>query len=142
MEISLAELLDAREHRVLTQRKIMEKYHHPLICFTMNIAGPVKISPTITRAFNYGIMQLEEQFSEYKILYRLIEYEKSGPVAFFSVGGDAQKIKDICISIEESCPLGRLFDMDVLDVSGIKLERGQERSCIVCHKKFKKVLQF
>ncbi len=135
MEISLMELLDARERRVLIQNKIIKEYPCPLICFTMNIAGPVKTSPLILRAFNYGLSELEKNFSEYKILNRLIEYEKSGPAAFYSVSGQALDIKNICVSIEESTPLGRLFDMDVLDASGNKLERKCERSCIVCGKK-------
>lgn len=135
MEITLTELLDAREQRVLRQKTLQKEYNCPLICFTMNIAGPIKSSPMIKRAFDYGLDRIEKELCDYKILNRHIEYQKCGPVAFYSVDGSADKIKDVCVAIEESCRLGRLFDVDVLDASGAKLERSSERCCIVCHKK-------
>ena len=134
MEITLAELLDAREERVLTQKRIQNDTKLPLICFTMNIAGPIKTSPAIVRAFKYGLEQLENETDRFKIVSKLVEYKNCGPVAFFSVDGNASEIKDICVKIEESCPLGRLFDLDVLDINGSKLERENERGCIICGK--------
>ncbi len=134
MEITLKELLDAREERVIMQAKMQKEYPCPLVCFTMNIAGPIKISPIIVRAFRYGLSLLEKRLSGYIILKRHTEYLKSGPVSFYSVLGNAQSIKDICIGIEESCHLGRLFDMDVIDTNGKKLERSSQRCCIVCGK--------
>ena len=41
-EVSLMEMLDARELRVHRQLSLQQKYASVLICFTMNIAGPVK----------------------------------------------------------------------------------------------------
>ena len=38
-EVSLLEMLDARERRVEHQQALLAQYHKPLICFTMNIAG-------------------------------------------------------------------------------------------------------
>lgn len=134
MEITLTELLDAREERVRMQLQLQKEHSCPLVCFTMNIAGPVKTSPLIVRGFKYGLEQLEKKLANYTILSRHIEYSKSGPTAFLSVLADAKTIKDICIQIEESCPLGRLFDMDVLDTNGVKLERHFQRCCIICGK--------
>ena len=51
MEVSLMEMLEARERRVLRQRELLEQYGKTLLCFTMNIAGPVKNSPLILRGF-------------------------------------------------------------------------------------------
>ena len=48
-QVALQQILQAREDRVRLQRQLLEKYRCPLICFTMNIAGPVKISPLIRR---------------------------------------------------------------------------------------------
>ena len=40
--VELAEMLDARERRVRTQRELLQKYRMPIICFTMNIPGQYK----------------------------------------------------------------------------------------------------
>ncbi len=127
------ELLDAREERVRNQKKLLKEFSSPLICFTMNIAGPVKISRGIKRAFDYGVAELDRMLYG-QILFKKTEYLKSGPVAYFSVNSSASFIKKVCINIEDSCPLGRLFDMDVIDVQGNKLERPFQRRCIICNK--------
>ncbi len=132
MEITLKEILDAREERVRMQTEIQRENPYPLICFTMNIAGPIKTSPLIVRAFEYGLKELENAIEKYGIAKQITEYKNYGPMSLLSVMADAQDIKDICVSIEESCPLGRLFDMDVIDVDGKKLERKKERCCIIC----------
>ena len=44
-EVSLIQMLDARERRVWHQQELLGAYGKPLVCFTMNIAGPVKDSP-------------------------------------------------------------------------------------------------
>ena len=46
-EVTLAEVLEARENRVWHQNALLEKYGVPVISFTLNIAGPVKDSPLI-----------------------------------------------------------------------------------------------
>ena len=50
-EVSLIQMLDARERRVWHQQELLGAYGKPLVCFTMNIAGPVKDSPLIRRGF-------------------------------------------------------------------------------------------
>lgn len=132
MEVTLLEILDSREKRVKVQKRILEHNPYPLICFTMNIAGPVKTSPTIVRAFKFGLAELEKKLKGCTVPIRRIDYAKCGPTSYYSVKGSAAKIKEICVDIEESCPLGRLFDMDVLDTDGKKLERKLERRCIIC----------
>jgi len=131
-EVNLQQMLNAREERVKKQKEMLNSFKSPLISFTMNIAGPVKNSPLIERAFYKGISILEEKLQKEIILSQHIKICDTGCEAFFSVSLDAKKLKEICTSIEESCPLGRLFDMDVLNAEGIKLERKTIRSCIVC----------
>lgn len=107
----------------------------PVVSFTMNIAGPIKTSPLIERGFNEGLLSVFSAISEEKIRDKQISYFKTGPEAFFSVDMPAKDIKNLLVEIEEKSPLGRLFDMDVTDVSGKKLSRKTERGCIVCGKK-------
>lgn len=131
MDISLQEISAAREARVLRQQRLLSKYGTPLVCFTMNIPGPTKDSPLLRRAFEAGLSMLESRLC---VVWRDISYAATGCEGYFAVNGNAADIKAICVGIEESCPMGRLFDMDVLDIDGKKLERKTERSCMVCGK--------
>lgn len=131
-EVTLAQMLMARENRVLMQQKLLDTYRCPLICFTMNIAGPVKTSPLIERAFMEGLNMLEDKLSKENILSRHIDISHTGCEAMLAVDANPATLKDICTSIEDGTHLGRLFDMDVLDTNGAKLSRKTLRGCIVC----------
>ena len=132
MEVSLLDILNAREQRVKKQQMILSIYGVPLICFTMNIAGPVKTSPLIERGFRAGLAMLESQLPPEKILYRESTVAATGCEAMYAVSMAAGEVKELCTQIEEASPLGRLFDMDVLDTNGKKLERPTLRGCLVC----------
>ena len=129
-EVTLQDILLAREQRVAKQKELLKTYHCPLVSFTMNIAGPVKTSPLIQRGFRAGLKKLESLGSA--VLAKEIFYKDTGCEGYFAVNVDAQILKAICTEFEESTPLGRLFDMDVLDESGNKLDRQGQRGCIVC----------
>ena len=66
--VSLVQMLDARERRVQHQQALLAQYHKPLICFTMNICGPVKDSPLIRRGFARGRQLLRQQFLRAKLV--------------------------------------------------------------------------
>ena len=132
MEVSLQEILTARENRARQQQRLLAEYGVPLICFTMNIPGPVKDSPLIRRGFQTGVDQLEKAIPQEKILCCHIWEQPTGCTAFYAVSMAAGELKALCTAVEERHPLGRLFDMDVLDADGRKLERQTERCCMVC----------
>ena len=48
-EVTLEEMLDARERRVFLQNSLIQTYNKPIISFTLNIPGPVKVFDTETR---------------------------------------------------------------------------------------------
>lgn len=133
-EVTLQQMLDARERRAQRQRQLLAEFQKPLVCFTLNIPGPVKQSPLIRRAFLHGCHALERQLPG--ILHQQTQETVTGCEGMFVTPGDALQIKAICTAIEDSAPLGRLFDMDVLDTDGTKLDRalvqGKSRNCIVC----------
>ena len=54
-EISLWEMLEAREERVRLQQALLKRHGCPVMCFTMNIPGPVKDTPLIRRGFREGL---------------------------------------------------------------------------------------
>lgn len=134
-EVTLAEVLEAREARVRRQDALRERYGAAVVSFTMNIAGPVKDSPLIRRAFRAGIRQLECGLRAWnlEILHREEHLAAAGCEALYPVSGPAERVKRVCQSIEDGSRLGRLFDMDVISPAGEKLDRsGGERPCIVC----------
>ena len=131
-QVTLQQVLQAREDRVRLQRQILQDHGCPIICFTMNIAGPIKNSPLIQRGFQEGLHALAMQLPAESVRKYCVDSSITGCQAMYAVNMDASELKHICTSIEESTPLGRLFDMDVLDVNGTKLERNDLRGCIVC----------
>ena len=54
-EVTLMEMLEAREVLAGRQRELLERYARPVVSFTLNIAGPVKNGPVIRRAFREEI---------------------------------------------------------------------------------------
>ncbi len=137
-EVTLMELLEARENRVLRQNALREKYGTPVISFTLNIAGPVKYSPLIQRSFRAGQTELDAglQSAKLPVLDCQELLSPTGCEALYAVDGTAQEVKALCVSIEDGSALGRLFDMDVIAPDGRKLDReevgGGPRNCIVC----------
>ena len=138
MEVSLREMLDARERRAEQQRELLEAFQQTLVCFTMNIAGPVKNSPLIGRGYALGRRLLRQQLAAAGMEVTHFEEirEKTGNEAFFLVDSSPLAVKKITSEIEDSAPIGRLFDMDVLDKTGRKIDRqelGKEgRRCLIC----------
>lgn len=132
-DISLSDILAAREERVKMQSEIIKRFRCPIISFTMNIAGPRKNSPLICRAFRLGLDYLGEVIPEDKILHKFVDIDSpTGPLAIYAIKEDPYLIKSICVEVEEKTALGRLFDMDVIDASFEKHTRDKERGCIVC----------
>ena len=139
-EVTLMEMLEAREVRAGRQRELLERYARPVVSFTLNIAGPVKNGPVIRRAFREGLLRLEDALAA-RGLCPLHQEEVDRPTgceALWAVDGPARTVKELCAGIEDRDPLGRLFDLDVLDPEGGKWDREAlglpPRPCLVCGK--------
>lgn len=134
LEVTLSEILAARDRRAEAQRILLKQYARPVLSYTMNIPGPVKDSALIRRGFETGLRLLYSALKEAEIpILSFSEIREITGCEWLGVlDTEAEKLKSICVSIEESCPLGRLFDMDVINVDGRKLARSAERPCFVC----------
>lgn len=132
--VELIQMLEARDRRVARQRELLEQYGLPLVSFTMNIAGPVKNSPSIRRGFRLGRVLLLGQLERIKapvLFSEEVDYD-TGCEGFYVVDLDPAALKAITCDIEEHADLGRLFDLDVLPPDGAKLERTSPRRCLIC----------
>ncbi|MBQ9833018.1 MAG: citrate lyase holo-[Clostridia bacterium] len=133
-KVTLEEMLIAREARVQKQRQLIEKNGLPLVCFTMNIAGPVKNTPLVQFVFMWGANMLYGLFGD-NIKERDIQIEKTGCTAYYVIDCEASEIKQKAVSIENSSEAARLYDIDVIDTDGKKLSRSEKRKCIICSEK-------
>lgn len=138
MEPTLLEILDARERRVIRQKELTAATRCPLVSFTMNIAGPVKYSPSIDRGFSLGLSRLEQMLSGLPVLSRNILRENTGCEALFAVDADPLFLKALTVHLEDRDDFGRLLDIDILDAQGNKLDRQllglSPRKCLLCKK--------
>ena len=133
-EITLQEMLDARERRAFRQRALLSETQRPLISFCLNIPGPVKDSPLIRRGYREGVRRLDAalQRAGIPVSHREESLAPTGPELLLAADAEAEALKALCLEIEEADALGRLFDLDVIAPDGRKLDRAAPRCCIVC----------
>ena len=134
VEVGIDEVLSCREKRVAIQNDMIKKYNKPVISFTMNIPGSIKTNNEIKKAFDIGKNLILEKLKENNIEILEIQElnENTGNELFISTNSLAEKIKNITVSIEEASELGRLFDIDVIDINFEKLSRNSFRKCLIC----------
>ena len=138
MEVTLMEMLEAREKRAERQQTLRSAWGRTMVCFTMNIAGPVKNSALIRRGYALGKKLLVRQLMAAGIAIAHFEevQEKTGNEAFFLLDAAPLRVKKVTVTIEDQGPVGRLFDMDVLCPDGRKVDRQElglsGRKCLIC----------
>ena len=136
---SLKEILQAREERQLRQQRLLRRYQRPLISLSLNIAGALKQFPlarkTYAEAKRLMLRHLERVGA--CVVADDEVHARSGSEGCFAVTGrDAVSLKRSMVALEESRPVARLFDLDVLDVNGRHLSRKDlglpSRRCLLC----------
>ena len=103
MEISVMDILSARDARAATQKRLLKTFGKPLICFTMNIAGPEKNNPWIYRGFQIGNALLRQRLAwkGIRILHAQETVAVTGCEAFFVVDAPADVVKSITVQLED-----------------------------------------
>ena len=154
MPITLDELLASRDARHAMQQKLMAEHSgKTLVCLTVVMPGSVKRnqqSLTVARAavkamrkaYNISddlLPETELLTNELKTETRecLVERDlNTGYEAYLITSLPLLEAKRVAVDIEDTHPLGRLFDIDVIDAQGIPVSRdrvgGQPRRCLVC----------
>ena len=135
--VDLPSMLARREARSLEQQSFLQAHHSPLISFSMNIPGPIKTNSQIRRAFDLGrsllLAKLEKVGAH--ILQSSETHQDTGDELLLAVANlPPEKLKAIAVEIEDSSPIGRLYDIDVIDAQGHKLSRERFRKCLICDK--------
>lgn len=131
--VSVDDMARAREERAEKQRAMLAQ-GGTLVCLTMNVPGPVKVTPLIYEAFDEGVRLIEQTAGEPRRT-EIIE-QKTGLEGYFVFDADAETLKRALCAVEDETPLGRLFDIDVLNGGGEKLSRETfgmpARTCLLC----------
>jgi len=135
MSENLFEILAAREARAAKQKQLLETYKKPLLCFTMNIPGPEKWNRDIAIGFFVGSRMLLDALSG-RICHWEERVTSAGGEGYFVCDMPARELKQLAVDLEEAESIGRLFDMDVLDIDSRKLQRTEvgypPRTCLLC----------
>lgn len=147
-EATLSDVLEFRDKKAGIQEQMAKSIPGGIVVsLGMNIPGPVKCGPSIHRAFQEGREELEWILQESGTeIQKIVELEETaGYAAVYLTDGhsydtesrkDALKIKERTVELEETHPLGRLFDIDVFDRGTQPLTRqmvgADRRKCLIC----------
>ncbi|HMK44184.1 MAG TPA: citrate lyase holo-[acyl-carrier protein] synthase [Dissulfurispiraceae bacterium] len=138
-EVTLADILSAREKRAEIQLLLVAEHKAPLVSFTVNMPGPMKLTRESMIIFHEGLNVLVQTLSERRVatVYKEACLRETGPEAFISVDCTPHILKDMLVTVENTHMLGRLFDFDVISPEGEPLSRSalgyEERKCLLCN---------
>lgn len=131
----LERVLESKEERAYFQKKLINEYQLPLISLTLNLVGGYFLYDKWEILFKKALESIEDTFEE-KIVFKKIRLGKWGPEGFWIIDLPIENIKKETIKIEDSHPLGRLFDIDVINIAGKSISRRDfgmsPRRCIIC----------
>lgn len=134
------EILQSREDRRDKQLDLIKKYKSSLISFTLNTPGIVKDNEMYRGIHKEGMSSLVNFLldNNIKIIYKEEINKSTGSEGYIVVDLDSLKLKEFLIDLEESHPMGRIFDIDVFDSDHNQISRSNfnisPRKCILCHK--------
>ncbi len=112
MPITLAELLDSRDKRVEHQKDLLgANPGKSLLCLTVQLPGPEKRNATSLKIAHAGVEAVRKAFVP---VYEELRDLETGYEAYFLVDLPAREAKRLACQIEDTHPLGRLMDIDVL----------------------------
>lgn len=115
--IDLLAMLDAREKRSLRQHQLFQQFPQAtLLCATLNIPGPIKRSEVLRSVFDRVMEEVVGELHLEQILFQKVLDQDTGIELYLVTQQEAKTVKQLMMEIEESKPIGRLFDLDVLEM--------------------------
>ena len=136
MEITLDQLLASREARALRQKDYLRDYPDAtLVCLTVIMPGKVKRDSRSLIVAGAAVTQMVAVFGASIGALELRDLP-TGYEAYMVTSLPCLQAKAETCRIEDSHPLGRLFDLDVIGRDGIPLSRAAvgepQRKCLLC----------
>ena len=137
--VTLNELLASRDSRHAMQQKLLAEHSgKTLVCLTVVMPGSVKRNH---QSLVVAHAAVEQMIRSYELGVRngerLIERDlETGYEAYLITPLPLLEAKRIAVQIEDTHPLGRLFDIDIIDKDGVPVSRdrvgSRPRRCLVC----------
>ena len=136
MEITLDQLLASREERASFQKELLKGYPgKTLVCLTVIMPGKVKRNLQSLVVAQAAVTALVSAFGDSMLKFRLRDLPTGYEVYLVTPLSNEEAKKETC-RIEDTYPLGRLFDLDVIDADGVPMSRESvglsPRKCLVC----------
>lgn len=133
--ITLQELLDSRDRRARRQGELLSQFPgRALLCLTVQLPGPEKRNALSLEIARAGVEAIEKRFNP---VFKETNDLETGFEGFFIVDGQPLEVKKAAAELEDTHPLGRLMDLDVIGPEGPigRADIGlQERRCLICEK--------
>ena len=133
--ITLQELLDSRDRRARRQGELLSQFPgRALLCLTVQPPGPEKRNALSLKIARAGVEAIEKRFNP---VFKETNDLETGFEGFFIVDGQPLEVKKAAAELEDTHPLGRLMDLDVIGPEGPigRADIGlQERRCLICEK--------
>lgn len=136
MEITLDMLLESREKRWQMQRQLIQKNPElTLVCLTVIMPGNVKRNAQSLVVAHAAVEAIQEAFGQ-SIQWQREQDLSTGYEGYYLVDMSMIACKRLACEIEDNHPLGRLFDIDVINTHVEPVSRsviGREgRKCLLC----------
>ncbi len=136
MEITLDLLLASRDERSCHQRELMASYpESTLVCLTVVMPGKIKRNSFSLTVAQAAVESIKSKLADTINLFEQRDLE-TGFEAYILTSMAPLEVKKQTCAIEDTHPLGRLFDIDVIATNGIPLSRVEvgfaPRKCLLC----------
>lgn len=135
--ITLEQLLASRDNRSNRQQQLLKQ--HPdetLLCLTVIIPGSEKRTRESLIIAQAAAAELRKTLNDTVTLWEEHDLQTGFELYILTTLPNLEAKRLTC-RIEENHPLGRLFDIDVIEHDGIPVPRsavgGEERRCLLCN---------
>lgn len=137
--VSLEALLAAKDNRAARQADWLARYQQPIISLTLVTPGAVKDSIRYRNTMGVALQACDQLLwqNRWPVLDRQVLWLPTGAEALWCVEHPAVEIKAQCVEMEQTHPLGRLWDIDVFCQKNGQIGRHSldlnTRRCLVCN---------
>lgn len=137
-EVTLEQMLKARDERAEKQKELIAEYGLPLISFTVNIPGTRKNTALSNSIFREGLSELLKKLrsSGKAAVYQESRNLMTGSEAYVVLNMEEPALKELSLQIENNHFLGRLWDFDVIGRDERAVSRVAcgypKRKCLLC----------
>lgn len=143
--VTLQALLDSRDARHAMQMQLLaDNPQQTLVCTTVVMPGSVKRNRQSLTVAHAAVAAMRQAFGgsgqdtckqDLQIMERDLP---TGYEAYLLTPLPLLEAKRVAVEIEDTHPLGRLFDIDIIDTHGMPVPRTEvgapQRRCLVCQR--------